>query len=73
MTPARLAKLANADGRGPRLSADSDLEAVCACLQWCDPNGCHTQELFENDFGGGETYDGDVSAAWDAVAEMMEG
>ena len=51
----KLAEKANLCGRecryigAPILSHDSSQDTLCAWLQWCDPNGCHTQELFELD------------------------
>jgi hypothetical protein len=30
---------------GPMLNEHSSRETLCRWLQWCDPNGCHTDEL----------------------------
>ncbi len=51
----------------PRLSSDSDRETILAWLQWCDPNGCFTDELGESEGFDPLT----LSEAWEAVSAMI--
>lgn len=74
---AQVIEAANNAGResrspgAPVLCSTSTRREVTLWLQWCDPNGCHTQELFTLENGGGAPYGSD-SDAWDAVMEMVE-
>ena len=75
MTLAEIATVANAVraaarnmGGAPRLSEASDLPALCAWLQACDSNGCHTPELAAAQDCDPYTID----EAWAAVAAMCE-
>lgn len=52
----------------PPVRAHSSLETLCAWLQWCDPNGCHTAELAEIEDIDPYT----LETAWDAIIEMCE-
>ena len=75
MTPAQIAKRANAACIGtlryPWLHEDSARETVCQWLQVCDPNGCHTDERYQADFGTDELSYGDAAGAWEALAAML--
>jgi hypothetical protein len=75
MTRAEIARAANAVraaarnmGGAPRLAAASDLPALCAWLQACDPNGCHTPELAAAEHCDPYT----IEDAWAAIAAMCE-
>lgn len=70
-----LAAIANAiaddstRGGAPVLSAESSREDLCEWLQWCDPNGSHTDRAVaaEQDM---DPYD--LDGAWEALAAMTE-
>ncbi len=71
MTRSEIAEQANeqSEGRGPTLTEDSTRETLCAWLQWCDPNGSHTDRAVsqEQDM---DPYT--LETAWEAVADMVE-
>jgi hypothetical protein len=53
----------------PLLRADSARENLLAWLQWCDPNGCYTDEL-----AAAEDFDPiTLAEAWDHLASTLEG
>ena len=54
-------------GGAPVLSEDSARETLVLWLQWCDPNGSHTDELALRDRCDPYTLD----RAWTALAEML--
>lgn len=56
-------------GGAPALSADSSREDLCAWLQWCDPNGEHTDEHA----AAADCDPYSLEGAWDAVESMLEG
>jgi hypothetical protein len=69
----RIAAAANEVGRlsryggAPVLTADSARGEVVAWLQWCDPNGIHTDDL-----AAAEDCDPyDLDGAWLALADMI--
>jgi hypothetical protein len=74
MITSAVADRANGVGRSsrsrgaPTLSSGSSREQVTAWLQWCDPNGCHTDELAGVE--GFEPYT--LDSAWEQVEKMTE-
>lgn len=62
----RIAEESSAPG-APLLAPDSPRTTVCAWLQWCDPNGSHTDAVARAN--GHEPYT--LDEAWDALAEMV--
>jgi hypothetical protein len=52
----------------PTLSAESSRETLLAWLQWCDPNGCHVDELATADGFEPMTID----EAWEQVTTLLE-
>lgn len=43
------ATTSNAAGE-PSLAIDSNMAAITSWLQWCDSNGCHTQEAYADEY-----------------------
>ena len=52
----------------PVLTPESSRDALIAWLQWCDPNGSHTDDLAGLD--DCEPYD--LGGAWEAVESMLD-
>ena len=52
----------------PHLTAESPRETVIAWLQWCDPNGCHTDDLSLKEWDDVYT----TETAWEALAAMLD-
>jgi len=55
-------------GGAPTLEETSTRETLIAWLQWCDPNGSHTDELAAKEEADPYT----LATAWDAIAEMLD-
>lgn len=51
----------------PILTELSDAPTIARWLQWCDPNGCHTEALATIE--GCEPYT--VESAWEALESMI--
>jgi hypothetical protein len=51
----------------PRVYAESPRETVAAWLQWCDPNGCHTDSRALAEDLDPYTLD----TAWEALGAMV--
>ena len=62
-----IAKLSRYGGGAPFLAETSKREDVIRWLQWCDPNGCHTDELAKAEDCDPYT----AETAWDALAGMI--
>lgn len=60
-------KLASEIG-GPALSLHASREQLIAWLQWCDPNGIHTDELAASDDVDPYT----LESAWEAVRSIVD-
>lgn len=73
MTHREIAALANECARlsryagAPTLRAESTRETLTEWLQWCDPNGSHTDDLAIAESCDPYT----LERAWDAIAEML--
>lgn len=72
MNREQLVKTANEISRespkrgAPTLTVNSARDVVCDWLQWCDPNGSHTDALADADRCDRH----DLDSAWDSVADM---
>lgn len=73
MNRAAVADAANDVGRlsrhggAPRLTVESSRETLTHWLQWCDPNGSHTDARAIADDCDAH----DVDGAWEAIAAMV--